>query len=80
MRSKDLGISFPTKEDNIPDWTLEQLEQYIYHNDGRCLVLLDGYIVDVTSYLVEHVCPSQYSGILALTVWHTTAWRFKNHS
>lgn len=70
MRLKDKGIMLPDQRDCVPNWTRKQLEQHIY-NDDRCLVLLDGYIVDVTSYLSEHVCISHLLGTWWLTAGNT---------
>jgi hypothetical protein len=33
-------------------WTLGEVEHY---SPGRCLILLDGLVVDATSFLGEHV-------------------------
>ncbi|XP_006454164.1 hypothetical protein AGABI2DRAFT_196994 [Agaricus bisporus var. bisporus H97] len=54
MLLKYWGVLPPAEPDKTPDWTLEQVEQHIHQNDGCCLILLDGYVLDVTSYLVEH--------------------------
>jgi cytochrome b involved in lipid metabolism len=39
-----------------PTWTEEELRAYIEHND-TCIVLIDGYAVDVTRYMKAHVRP-----------------------
>lgn len=41
-----------------PTWTLEQARAYASSKVGRCLLILDGRILDVTTYLGEHVCCS----------------------
>ncbi|KAF9469839.1 hypothetical protein BDZ94DRAFT_33794 [Collybia nuda] len=35
-------------------WTSQQLGEYTRAKPGRCIVLIDGYAVDVTKYLREH--------------------------
>lgn len=35
-------------------WDIKELHEYVNSKAGRCVVLLDGYAVDVTSYLKEH--------------------------
>jgi hypothetical protein len=37
-----------------PKWTEKELESYIERN-GACVLLIDGYIVDVTGYMKTHV-------------------------
>lgn len=38
-----------------PTWDESDLFEYIKARPGRCVVVLDGYAVDVTRYLGEHV-------------------------
>lgn len=43
-----------------PTWTLEQARAHANSKVGRCLLILDGRILDVTTYLGEHVCRSYF--------------------
>ena len=36
-------------------WDKETLRKYVTEKRNRCVILIDGYVVDVTSYLGEHV-------------------------
>jgi stearoyl-CoA desaturase (Delta-9 desaturase) len=36
-------------------WTMEQVVQYVKAKNGRCVVVLREFAVDVTAYLGEHV-------------------------
>jgi len=36
-------------------WDLNRIEDYIRENTGRCVLLIHGFVVDVTTYLGEHV-------------------------
>ena len=36
-------------------WEKETLRKYVTEKRNRCVILIDGYVVDVTSYLGEHV-------------------------
>ena len=36
-------------------WDHKALHEYVNSKVGRCVILLDGYAIDVTSYLGEHV-------------------------
>jgi len=42
------------KEWTRPTWTEAELEAYIKRRSGACVVLIDGYAVDVTRYLKAH--------------------------
>jgi cytochrome b involved in lipid metabolism len=37
-----------------PKWTEKELKSYIERN-GACVLLIDGYVVDVTRYMKTHV-------------------------
>lgn len=54
MRLKDQGIEFSEEEDVLPNWTRTQLRDHV-NKGNSCLIMLDGYVVDATSYLSEHV-------------------------
>lgn len=46
-----------SKEDHeLPEWTVEETLAQVA--SGQALLLIDGYIVDVSDYLDEHVSPS----------------------
>ena len=51
--------SVSTSEDEFewdgPVWDESALRNYVNEKPGRCVVLLDGYAIDVTRYLGEHV-------------------------
>lgn len=36
-------------------WDAEKLAEYVQARPGRCVVVIDGYAVDVTKYMGEHV-------------------------
>lgn len=36
-------------------WDNDTLKRYVQERPGRCIILLDGYVVDATSYMGEHV-------------------------
>ncbi len=54
MRLKEQGIEFSEKEEALPNWTRIQLRDHV-GKSNNCLIVLDGYVVDATSYLLEHV-------------------------
>jgi stearoyl-CoA desaturase (delta-9 desaturase) len=56
MRLKEHGITLLEEQDDIPTWTGQDLEGFIAKRN-RCLILVDGCVVDATSYLPEHVSP-----------------------
>jgi hypothetical protein len=37
-------------------WDMDRLEKYQQGKPGKCIVLLDEFVLDVTSYLGDHVC------------------------
>jgi stearoyl-CoA desaturase (delta-9 desaturase) len=56
-RKELLGIIEP--EDNSwagEVWNLNQVKEFAQTEPGNCIVLIDGFAVDVTVYLGEHVC------------------------
>jgi len=36
-------------------WNKSQMEEVLQAKIGKCIILIDGFAVDVTSYLGEHV-------------------------
>ena len=50
-----ISSTTPAKHDH-PTWTIEQARVYASSKVGICLLVLDGSILDVTTYLGEHVC------------------------
>lgn len=36
------------------EWSLGEVRKYV-QDKGKCVIVLDGFVVDVTSYLGEHV-------------------------
>jgi hypothetical protein len=63
-----------------PTWTMAEVEAYVERN-GACVMLIDGYIVDVTGYVKIHVRSLSLfhfllkCGICSLTGDLHTAWR-----
>jgi stearoyl-CoA desaturase (delta-9 desaturase) len=56
-RKEVLGIIEP--EDNSwagEVWNFTQVKEFAQTKPGTCIVLIDGFAVDVTVYLSEHVC------------------------
>lgn len=56
MQQKANG-TFVSEEDNWTgdEWNTAQLHEYVQARPGVCVVVIDGYAVDVSSYLGEHV-------------------------
>lgn len=46
---------------NGEDWDKERLAEFVREKPGRCVVVIDGYAIDVTKYLGEHVRFSLFS-------------------
>lgn len=48
------GVELPliVEDDTIERWSMEQLKQNV---GGRCIILINDLLVDVTSYLGDHV-------------------------
>lgn len=44
-------------------WGADEVELFSRGKPGRCVLLLDGFVVDSTSYLSEHVCHLSAHGI-----------------
>jgi stearoyl-CoA desaturase (Delta-9 desaturase) len=63
-----------------PTWTEAELEAYVERN-GACVMLIDGYVVDVTGYIKTHVRSLSFShcflncGVCSLTGEVHAAWR-----
>lgn len=59
MRQKALGRETTTAEPAEPwngdEWTVKEAQVYAASNPGRCLIVIDSFIVDATEYLKEHV-------------------------
>ncbi|KAF7796575.1 hypothetical protein EIP86_007756 [Pleurotus ostreatoroseus] len=43
-----------TRQPNSPSWTMEEARAYAAAKLGRCVLVLDDYVVDATTYLSEH--------------------------
>ncbi|KAI0756344.1 hypothetical protein C8Q80DRAFT_24607 [Daedaleopsis nitida] len=66
MLQKELAMMHAYSSDSATDledqddgwhgevWTKEQLARYVAAAEGRCVLLLRGYAVDVTEYMTEH--------------------------
>lgn len=56
MRKKEAGKLEPERDFwECKTWNMDQIRMFAAEKTGRCVVLIDGYAVDVTSYLGEHV-------------------------
>ncbi|KXN88871.1 Acyl-CoA desaturase [Leucoagaricus sp. SymC.cos] len=53
MRLKGHGIACPPDQDEVPVWNLQDLKAFM-ENGRHMLLLLDGYVVNATSYVREH--------------------------
>lgn len=60
-------------------WRIKQLEEYVEVKKGACVVVIDGFATDVTSYLGEHV---SYTLIDSLDVpsSDSVAWRSEHNA
>ncbi|KAF8167389.1 hypothetical protein B0H34DRAFT_681705 [Crassisporium funariophilum] len=71
-------------------WNVNQVKSYVQEKTGRCVVLIDGFAVDATTYLAEHPGGGnilrKYSVRLQNEIesWHEADWAFSgglnNHS
>ncbi|KAF8554358.1 hypothetical protein OG21DRAFT_1100299 [Imleria badia] len=58
MRQKALGKETTTDADESwsgKEWTIEETQAYAGSNPAECLIVIDGFVMDVTEYLKEHV-------------------------
>lgn len=53
MRLKEQGKTLGEETRDLPTWTCHELKASVTKK-SRCLILLDGYVVDATKYLSEH--------------------------
>ena len=44
-----------------PLWTVGQARAYAAAKPGRCVLILEDFVVDATKYMVEHVSPGESS-------------------
>jgi stearoyl-CoA desaturase (delta-9 desaturase) len=52
----EYGIYPSTSETWLGDvWNLDELEKYVQASPGKCIILIEGFAVNATSYLTEHV-------------------------
>ncbi|PPR01932.1 hypothetical protein CVT24_001271 [Panaeolus cyanescens] len=55
MKQKEGGKLEPEHDTwDGKSWNMQQILEFASENTGRCIVLIDGYAVDVTSYFGEH--------------------------
>ncbi|KDR81085.1 hypothetical protein GALMADRAFT_153433 [Galerina marginata CBS 339.88] len=92
MRKKnELGITEPEVDTwNGEIWNIDKLKRFAREKTGRCIVLIDGFAIDVTPYLGEHPggvnLLRKYSVGLSgdIDAWHQADWAFSggmnNHS
>ncbi|KAF9055874.1 hypothetical protein BJ165DRAFT_1554855 [Panaeolus papilionaceus] len=91
MRKKEAGKLEPERDFwECKTWNMDQIRMFAAEKTGRCVVLIDGYAVDVTSYLGEHpggaALLRRYSVGTKKDVegWHEAEWAFNgglnNHS
>ncbi|KAJ3986067.1 hypothetical protein F5890DRAFT_1506116 [Lentinula detonsa] len=82
-----------TAGDTCQQWTIAKTKAYLEEHPTRCLVLLHGWVVDVTSYLGEHPGGASLLRKYAVTFeddegadrkWRDASWAFdgglNNHS
>lgn len=58
MRQKALGRETTTVADEPwsgKEWAIEETQAYVASSPARCLIVIDGFVVEVTEYLKEHV-------------------------
>ncbi|KAG7452278.1 uncharacterized protein BT62DRAFT_294111 [Guyanagaster necrorhizus] len=95
MRHK-CAYGVPPPEDDQwdgPNWTIDEVQLYIQSALGRCVLLIDDFVVDVTSYMGEHpggaAILRKYAfraqdGISDTDKWKDATWAFEgglnNHS
>jgi len=70
MRLKEQGEMMAEEKEDLPIWIMSEVENLIA-KENRCLILLDGYIVDTTSYLPEHVSVKCLIGCWTITHCHS---------
>ena len=52
---EDVLTSGLTRRTCLPTWNNLEVENYVKESVGRCVLILDGWVIDVTCYLGEHV-------------------------
>lgn len=55
LSDSDKSQDAPTYGLNVPSWTLAEARAYAAAKPGRCVLVVDDYVVDATAYLGEHV-------------------------
>lgn len=58
MHKKETVGSSEVLTDNFWDgknWDLSRVKDFAEAKPGRCVVVIDGFVIDATSYLGEHV-------------------------
>lgn len=55
VSDNDKGEDSVTHGPNFPSWTVAEARIYAAAKLGRCVLVLDDYVVDATAYLSEHV-------------------------
>ncbi|KAF5391852.1 hypothetical protein D9757_001813 [Collybiopsis confluens] len=78
------------KNEGCQYWTIDAARLYVKERPGRCVVLLNGWVLDVTAYLGEHPGGASLLRKYALvpgsneTQWREASWAFdgglNNHS
>ncbi len=65
--------------DALPVWSEREVEEYVGEGKGeRCVVVINGKLVDVSGYLLEHVRPFFLLPFRVLTDRVVSAWRCCN--
>ena len=49
------GDGSSEEEPAMGEWNMEDVRRYV-QDKGKCVLVLDGFVVDATAYLGEHVC------------------------
>ncbi|KAF8131560.1 hypothetical protein EV363DRAFT_1330374 [Boletus edulis] len=94
MTLKTLGKETTMTDGDEPwsgkEWTIEETQAYVASNPARCLIVIDGFVVDVTEYLKEHPGGTKVLRNYAIRdehdgqTWRDASWAFggglNNHS
>ncbi|PBK76831.1 hypothetical protein ARMSODRAFT_948673 [Armillaria solidipes] len=77
----------PAEDDHWdgPNWTIDDVQSYIQGTLGRCVLLIDDFVIDATSYMGEHpggaAILRKYSfhqeGISDSRKWKDATWAFE---
>lgn len=69
MQHKNESESSQDEEWVGETWSIDQVTEYAVKHEQYCILVVNGYAVDVTSYLGEHVRSVQLVGGSSSNVW-----------